>query len=60
MALSSDAFAYIFRNEHPTTSLILLLVLYHLHGKDNSVFIFSHLNSLYSNLSLSLLFCFYI
>ena len=47
MALSSDAFGYISRNGHPTTSLIPLVVVYHLHRTDdNNMFISSCLNFL--------------
>lgn len=51
MALFSDTFGYISRNGHSTTSLISLLVVYHLDGKDdNNMFILSCLNSLCSSL----------
>lgn len=51
MVLSGDAFGYISRNGHPTTSLIPFLVVYHFHDRDyNNVFILSCLNSLCSSL----------
>lgn len=50
MVLSGDAFGYISRNGHPTTSLISFLVVYH-HDRDfNNVFILLCLNSLCSRL----------
>lgn len=51
MALSSGAFEYVSSNGHDTTSLIPVLVLYQLHGKDShNVFILSCWVSLCSSL----------